>query len=543
MIRLLHLKCNLRLKMILLISLLIIGICSIFGVFLEHFIGKMAEDQTGKRALSLAHSIANIPEIQSAFRSNSPSVVIQPIVKSIQRKSGAEFIVVGDKQEIRQSHPNESIIGAKMVGSDNERALLHGESYVSKVEGTLGLSIRGKVPIFDEGKIVGIVSVGFLNNDVHRIVSEDSKSLWLTLCLIVLFGITGAVFIASYIKKLLHNMEPEEISHLYLQKEAILQSTHEGIIAVANDDGVISAMNKAAKDILFTDTKQRQMNYAGASIHEIVPSLHSEAQGKHRSHLVNREMVLGEDIVLVNQTPIVREDAVTGSVYTFRKKTELETVTEELSRIRQYANAQRAQTHEYSNKLHIILGLVQNRRLKEAIDFIKKESNMQQARLTFLTEKVTDPLLQALFQGKFNQANELNISMVIHPDSRLEGSFADEKQDALLTALGNIIENALEAVRLKEEGQRKVAIFFTDIGEDCIFEIEDSGSGVAETDIPRIFEQGFSTKQGSHRGVGLALSKLMLNGVGGEILLEAGEGELGGACFIIMIPKDEGKLL
>ncbi|MFL1677311.1 ATP-binding protein [Paenibacillus dendritiformis] len=522
--------------MILLISLLIIGICAIFGVFLERFIWNMAEDQTGKRALNLAQSVANIPEIQKAFRLDNPSVVIQPIVQPIQRETGAEFIVVGNTQEIRQSHPNSSIIGAKMVGSDNDRALLHGESYVSKKEGTLGLSIRGKVPIFDEGKIVGVVSVGFLNNDVHRIVADQSKSLWLTLSLIILFGIAGAIFIASYIKRLLHNMEPEEISHLYLQKEAILQSTHEGIIAVDND-GAITAMNKAAKEILFTDMAQQQTNYAGASIQQIVPSLNRH--GKQRSRLVNREMVLGEDVVLVNQTPIVSENAVTGSVYTFRTKTELETVTEELSRIKQYANAQRAQTHEYSNKLHIILGLIQNQRHKEAIDFIKKESNMQQARLTFLSEKVADPLLQALLQGKFNQANELGSSMVIHPDSRLEGSFAEEKQDALLTALGNVIENALEAVKQKEDGQRKVAIFFTDIGEDCIFEIEDSGPGVAEADIPRIFEQGFSTKQGSHRGTGLALSKLMLNGVGGEILLEAGEGELGGACFMIMMPKDE----
>lgn len=534
--RLLNLKCNLRLKMILLISLLIIGICAIFAVFLERFIWNMAEDQTGKRALNLAQSVANIPEIQRAFRSDTPSVVIQPIVQPIQRETGAEFIVVGDTQEIRQSHPNASIIGAKMVGSDNDRALLHGESYVSKKEGTLGLSIRGKVPIFDEGKIVGVVSVGFLNNDVHRIVADQSKALWLTLSLIILFGVAGAVFIASYIKRLLHNMEPEEISHLYLQKEAILQSTHEGIIAVDND-GAITAMNKAAKEILFTDMAEQQTNYAGASIQQIVPSLNRH--GKQRSRLVNREMVLGEDVVLVNQTPIVRENAVTGSVYTFRAKTELETVTEELSRIKQYANAQRAQTHEYSNKLHTILGLVQNQRYKEAIDFIKKESNMQQARLTFLSEKVADPLLQALLQGKFNQANELGISMVIHPDSRLEGSFAEEKQDALLTVLGNVIENALESVKQKEDGQRKVAIFFTDIGEDCIFEVEDSGPGVAEADIPRIFEQGFSTKQGSYRGTGLALSKLMLNGVGGEILLEAGEGELGGACFMIIMPQDE----
>lgn len=70
--RLLNLKCNLRLKMILLISLLIIGICAIFAVFLERFIWNMAEDQTGKRALNLAQSVANIPEIQEPSAWTTP---------------------------------------------------------------------------------------------------------------------------------------------------------------------------------------------------------------------------------------------------------------------------------------------------------------------------------------------------------------------------------------------------------------------------------------------------------------------------------------
>ncbi|RAP29258.1 hypothetical protein C2W64_04205 [Brevibacillus laterosporus] len=530
-----NIKFNLKLKMILLISFLIIGICIIFAVFLERFILNMAEEQIGKRALSLAHSVANIPEIREAFKLEEPSLVIQDIVQPIQQESGAEFIVIGDTEEIRYSHPNPSYIGEKMVGGDNDRALLHGESYESKKEGTLGVSIRGKVPIFSEGKIVGVVSVGFLNNDIQRIVADQSKSLWLTLSIIILLGISGAIYIAYYIKGLLHDMEPEEISHLYLQKETILQSTHEGIIAVDNN-GAITAINKAAKDILFTQLAQKQMNYVGSLIKVIVPSLDIDAYVKHRSRFFNREMVLGEDVVLVNQTPIFSEDAFTGIVYTFRKKTELEKVTEELSRIKQYANAQRAQTHEYSNKLHIILGLVQNNRKNEVIDFIKKESNIQQDRLKFLSEKVADPLIQALFQGKFNQANQLGISMVIHPDSRLDYPFSEVKQDVLLTALGNVIENALESVKQKEGGQRKVSIFFTDIGDDCIFEIEDSGSGVAEKNITRIFEQGFSTKKGNHRGTGLALTKLMLNSASGEIFLE--EGELGGACFIIIIPKD-----
>ena len=232
------------------------------------------------------------------------------------------------------------------------------------------------------------------------------------------------------------------------------------------------------------------------------------------------------------------DNAISGAVITFRKKSKLQKITEELSRIKQYANAQRAQTHEHSNKLHIILGLLLNNRMREAIDFIKKENNLQNERLRFLTENVSDPLIHALLQGKFNQALELGVSLFIHPDSQLSFKFSEAGQDAMLTALGNVIENALDAVIDNVARERRVSIFFTDIGDDVLFEIEDSGAGIKQDVFPNIFKQGFSTKHGLHRGTGLALSKQVLHEIGGEISLE--EGELGGACFIISIPKDRG---
>lgn len=528
-------KYSLKIKMIILISLLIIGICIIFSIFLHKFIINVIEDQIGERAIGLAHSVANIPEIKEALQLEDPSLAIQEIVSPIQKESGAEFIVVGNTEGIRYSHPDTSKLGKKMVGGDNDRALFHGESYVSKKNGSLGLSIRGKVPIYSEGKIIGIVSVGFLNDSVQKMIKNQSQTLWFTLGNIMLLGILGASLISYYIKSLLHHMEPEEISRLYLQNEAILQSTHEGIIAVDNQ-GMITAMNLAAKDILFSKKKQKEINYLGTSIKEITPSLYKSALFKQKDRYYDREMVLGKNIALVNQTPIYSENVFTGVVYTFRKKTELEKMTAELVRIKQYANTQRALTHEYFNKLHIILGLIQNDRKIDAIDFIKKESNMQQNRLNLLKEKVSDPLIHALLQGKFNQANELGIMMTIHPDSHLEYEFSEKKQDAILTALGNVIENAFDAVKTKGESERKVSIFFTDIGDDCIFEIEDAGIGVPQENMSRIFQQGYSTKKGFNRGTGLALTKFALNEAGGAIVLE--EGELEGACFVIIIPKD-----
>ncbi|WP_090743849.1 ATP-binding protein [Mesobacillus persicus] len=519
---------TLRLKMIALMTLLIFGVFSIFVVFLNQFISNIIEDQVGKRALNLAHSISYMPEIKEAFHLEDPSSVIQAIVNPIKETTGAEFIVVGDSQGIRYSHPNPSRIGEKMVGGDNDRALLFGQSYVSKKSGTLGLSIRGKAPIYSDGEIVGVVSVGYLNENVQNIITNQSKSIWYTLGIVLLIGIIGAIVISSYIKRVLFHLEPEEISYLYLQNEAILQSTHEGIIAIDNR-GIIQATNSAAKQIISRDKGQE--DYFGASIQEVIPGFHSFGEKFN-----DREMVLGENIVLVNQTPLYSDNSITGAVFTFRKKSELQMMTEELSRIKQYANAQRALTHEHSNKLHIILGLLIHNKLPEAIEFIKKENNLQSKRVKFLTEKVSDPLIHALLQGKFNQAQELGITLSIQPDSHLDFHFNENQKDAILTALGNVIENAFDEVRESKDRKKEVSIFFSDLGDDVIFEIEDSGNGIRDQDYPHLFEQGFSTKKGQHRGTGLALSRQVLQEIGGEIYLE--EGDLGGACFIISIPKD-----
>ncbi|MRB43326.1 sensor histidine kinase, partial [Bacillus thuringiensis] len=84
-------------------------------------------------------------------------------------ETGAEFVVIGNKDGIRYSHPVKSLIGKKMRGGDNERALQKGQYYVSKAKGSLGPSIRGKSPILNEkGEVIGIVSVGFLLEDIQQ---------------------------------------------------------------------------------------------------------------------------------------------------------------------------------------------------------------------------------------------------------------------------------------------------------------------------------------------------------------------------------------
>src|SRR5699024_4994687 len=221
------------------------------------------------------------------------------------------------EEGIRYSHPDPDRLGEKMVGGDNDRALNKGESYISKSTGSLGRSIRGKVPIYDNhNNVIGLVSVGFLNNDVQSIIQNQSKSLWFTLLGIVLLGIVGAIFISHYIKRLLSNMEPEEINHLLLQKEAILQSTHEGIIAV-DHNGLITMMNTAAQKTLF-DKQIQNAAYMGKPVKDLLPHSNIYDVLTYGERHYDKEMILGNDVVLVNRTPIYHERAIAGAVSTFR---------------------------------------------------------------------------------------------------------------------------------------------------------------------------------------------------------------------------------
>lgn len=524
---------NFKMKMILLVGTLIIAIITVIGLYIGHFVSVTMEAQVGDRALSVAESVARIPELSEAFRHDDPASIISPLVAPIQKATKAEFIVVGNTEEIRYAHPDVNKIGKKMVGEDNERALVFGESYVSKATGSLGSSVRAKVPVYVDGKIVGVVSVGFLVNDIQSLIASYNNQLWLVLVSIAIVAVIGAILIASYIKKVLFGLEPEEIAHLYVQKEAILQSTHEGIIAV-NQNGVITMINFAAQHLLFNKVISPKQ-YEGMSIKDLASAqqLLPFLQDEHER--IDQEMMIGNTTVFANKAPIYYDDSLVGTVFTFRNKTEIDLLTKELKSIKQYTNALRAQTHEFSNKLYTILGLLQLNKKEEAIHYIQRESTLQKSWIRLLIQKVADPQVSGLLLGKINQASELGIDITIQEDSRLATELSEKQREALLTAIGNLMDNAMDAVNKISRDDRKIAISFTDIGNDIIFEIDDAGEGVPNLYVKSIFEQGFTLKKGEHGGFGLALTKQLVEGVDGELYLE--EGDLGGASFVLSMPK------
>ena len=180
---------SIKWKMVLIICSLVISMLLLMGLFINKVYSDTLEDQLGKRALYVAKTVALIPAIRDAFAADDPAAIIQPIVEPIRQATDAEFIVLEDTESIRYSHPLEERLGKKMVGGDNDLALIHGQAYVSKAVGSLGPSLQGKVPILSEdGEIIGIVSVGFLMEDIDSIITNHSQEIWAAVIFFMCLG-------------------------------------------------------------------------------------------------------------------------------------------------------------------------------------------------------------------------------------------------------------------------------------------------------------------------------------------------------------------
>ncbi|TQL19747.1 single cache domain-containing protein [Streptomyces sp. SLBN-134] len=137
------------------------------GLFLAP-LGDQLDDQAMRRALAIAQTTAQQPQLVRDLRSTEPSPdgPVQREAERIREATGAEYVVVLDRRGVRWSHTDPRRIGGT-VSTDPGEALA-GHDVMEIDDGTLGRSARGKVPLRDDtGEIVGAVSVGIAYDSVR----------------------------------------------------------------------------------------------------------------------------------------------------------------------------------------------------------------------------------------------------------------------------------------------------------------------------------------------------------------------------------------
>jgi two-component system CitB family sensor kinase len=491
--------------------------------------GHNLDDRAGERSLGIARAVAGTPAIVSAFSVPEPATVIDPIVERIRVATGAAFIVVANRDGIRYSHPRPQLIGTSLLGDPGEdpESVLAGNTFVGVQSGSLGRSVRAKVPLRDaRGEVIGLVSVGVLEAEVS---SELRAALPVTLIpplLGLALGVGGAFLLARRVKRQTFGLEPEEIATLLEQREAMLHGLREGTITV-DAAGRLTLLNDEAQLLLGLDRSA-----LGRDLADVLPA------GRVRDVLTGRvdgrdEMVLvGDRVLVVNRMPVELRGRPIGAVMTLRDRTELDSLVRELDDTRSLADALRAQEHEFANRLHVIGGLIELKRYDDAVQFINLNSLLHQELAGALFERVGDPVLAGLLLGKASIASERGLQL------RLSAvTLPTEVDDArgLVTVLGNLIDNGLDSAAQGGAGGW-VDVSIGVEGEDLVIRVHDSGLGVDPAYTDEIFRDGFTTKVARdgnrRRGIGLALVSQEVRRRGGTISVR----NVDGALFTVAVP-------
>ena len=528
-------KTKLKTRMILTLGFVSAAQTILIGVFAGYYLSDSLFDEIGQRALMVSKTIAAAPSVIEGVRERDIGE-LNRLADRLTRTNEALFIVIGDHYGIRLAHPTMDRIGRSMADDDGDwglRALNDGKAYVARAKGSLGESMRGKAPVIDPGSgdIIGIVSVGYGVDQVDAIIRRYSFVLYSVVGLTLLVSILIAMVIAGRFKRAIFGLEPEEIARLFQERDATLQSVREGIIAI-NRDGVITTFNRTALETLGIDPGTP---LSGRPILEVLPESDLLSVLESGVPDFDREVWLRNRQMIVNRLPVRQGTDIIGVVASFRLRDEVDQVSRQLTRIQQYADTLRSQTHEYSNKLHTIAGLIQIEAYDDALHLIGSEVSDHQALIHLLLDAVPDPVIAGCLLGKYNRAREMGLRLHIDPGSRMTDIPADMPRDQLVSVLGNLIDNALEATLHQTGAGGHVQLSMTDLGHELIFEVEDQGPGIPEDARQKIFEKGVSTKQGMEHGYGLHLVRQFLNRWGGSVTVEDLPGE--GSRFTLYLPK------
>lgn len=527
-------KMKLQTKLTILIIIVVFISISIIIFFVASWMTKNIKSTSKTNVMNVAEMVANSREVIDALGKKDPDKIIGPYIENqLKSLDEIEYIIVVDNEGMRYSHPNVNMIGQKFVGGDESRVVKEGDVYISEAIGTLGRSLRAFVPIYnvEKNKEIGFVCVGMLTKSIEQ--SEHMAILYIILISIgsLAVGIVGAFILSNNIKNTLLGLEPEEITNLYNEKIGILDAIYEGLIAIDNN-GNITLVNDSALNILHYENQIDKNSIIGKNIDEIFPTTNLIKVLEEGKCKFEEEQKINNTVIMTNKIPIKDRDKVIGAIATFRDKTEVTRLAEELTGVKKMAWSLRAQNHEFMNKLHTISGLIQLEEYDEALQFISNVAKNRNNISSILTKKIKDPSLSAILFSKYNKAEENRIKFNIDESSKISKLPKFMDSEDIVSIVGNLIENSLDAV--DNDGSGEVYIKIIQYSELIEIKISDNGPGIKDEYMDKIYEQGFTTKEGQ-RGHGMYIVKQIIDRANGKIELKV----INGVNWNIIIPMGE----
>ncbi|HDN5915245.1 TPA: sodium ion-translocating decarboxylase subunit beta [Salmonella enterica subsp. enterica serovar Bareilly] len=362
-----------------------------------------------------------------------------------------------------------------------------------------------------------------------RTVSKREKILFpVVLLLLVALLLPDAA--PLHIKKQMLNMEPQQLSQLLIQQSVLFESVFEGLIAIDSHHR-ITAINQTARRLL--NLSQPESELIGYAIHHVVlpEAFFYDAPQKNKKDEI---VTFNQMKVIASRMAVIIDNQPQGWVISFRNKDDINTLSLQLSQVRQYADNLRAVQHEHRNLISTIAGLLFLKRYDNALALIQQQSESHQKVLDFISHNFRDHHLAGLLIGKYYRAKELGLELIFDPSSFVEHLPSSLSHNEWISIVGNLLDNAYNATLLNREGSRQIECLINSEGNEVIIEVADQGCGIDENIRQHIFERGVTTHNNGDHGIGLWLVHSYVKQANGDIIVD--NNNPFGTIFTLYIP-------
>lgn len=347
--------------------------------------------------------LANDQQIQAALEQGKTTAEIQAYTNQIAELYGFDFVVVMDMSGIRLTHPDANQIGKHFEGGDELEALAGKESF-STSRGTLGESLRFFTPVYHNQNQIGVVAIGVKLTSLSSLIKSSRNTYTISLVISCLIGLLVAAIVSIYLKRQLHNLEPQEIYQLLEERNAMLEESKDAVFVI-DLKGTIRLANIAAT-AMRKEGIESQNSVVGEPIQKILTKINHISLEKKTDQLYRQN----EQDYLISSSPIIVNKQKIGYILFLRNATDSLFAIDQLANTTAYASALQSQSHEFMNKLHVIYGLVDLEEYNELKIYLQSILQPEKEVLHRLALLIKEPLIASFLigeRGKFSERKTL----------------------------------------------------------------------------------------------------------------------------------------
>ena len=348
-----------------------------------------------------------------------------------------DVISIVNTDNMRIYHTNHNLIGTEYDGTHPDFSTHKKGFYTESDIGPSGPQRRTYSAIYDgRGNYIGFIMAIMLKTSIR---SFTYKIVLLFLSVTVAAIIIEIAICRAFSRKLKRRLlgyEPDAFTSMFRIRDNILESTYDGIMA-ADSNLNIQFANKAAKKLLGCDEEScdekvsliQQNVFADRFLSEVIKTGNAAFGIQHETE--------NGTALMVDCVPVKEDGIISGAVAILHDRTEYTKLMEELSGTKYLVDSMRANNHDFTNKLHVILGLIQIGEYDKAVSYIENISIIQRETLSTVMHAVDNASFAALLIGKIARASECNVKFILKEGIRFKSSEVAVPSEALVTIVGN----------------------------------------------------------------------------------------------------------